>query len=414
MNTLLQSVTLHERAHPLHNKIVDIRISQGIITAIAERLPVDSQDQVIAMKDTSVSYGWFDPEVSFSQPGYEHKGLLENDLREAAYAGLASVGLMTETLPYPDNGSALTFYKSFAPQAVSLYPFGSLTLNNKGEALAELYDLFQKGAIGFYDYKRPLIEANLLKLALQYSQNFKGKVVVFCQDHSLSKGGQVRESASNVSLGLKAIPDLSEELAVQQCISLLRYTGGNLHLCGISSTRSIDLIAQAKEEGLQLSCSVAIGLLYFDESALQSFDTRYKITPGLTDNTTRQRLIEAVKAGIIDYVTSDHQNVSVEEKDTEFSEASFGSKTLSGLFPALCSIFGPELAPDLLLRAYQTYGIGPSEIKVHQPAHLSFYKEATHQIIEKEAQTNLFHGTEFSFKGIGVFSNNQLVLTPSS
>lgn len=88
-----------------------------------------------------------------------------------------------------------------------------------------------------------------MKLALQYSQNFGGRLAVFCQDPSLSKGGQVRESASTISLGLKAIPDLSEELAVQQSIALLRYAGGKLHLCGISSRASIALIKQAKKRG---------------------------------------------------------------------------------------------------------------------------------------------------------------------
>ena len=94
MNTLLQSVTLHEKAHPLHNKIVDIRISNGLITAIKEQLTVEATDTVVPLKGTSVSYGWFDPEVSFSQPGYEHKGLLVNDLNQAAQVGIASVGLM--------------------------------------------------------------------------------------------------------------------------------------------------------------------------------------------------------------------------------------------------------------------------------------------------------------------------------
>ncbi|MDA0949986.1 MAG: dihydroorotase [Bacteroidetes bacterium] len=411
MNTLLQSVTLHEKAHPLHNKIVDIRISQGVITHIGEQLKIEASDSVIPLDGTYVSYGWFDPEVSFSQPGYEHKGLLENDLNEAALMGMASVGLMSNTLPHPDSGSALSFYKGFSTHPVSLHPFGCLTLKNKGEELAELYDLFDHGALAFYDYKKPILEANLMKLALQYSQNFGGRLAVFCQDPSLSKGGQVRESASTISLGLKAIPDLSEELAVQQSIALLRYAGGKLHLCGISSRASIALIKQAKKEGLDLSCSVSIGLLYFDEEVLQNFDSRYKTLPGLTDSTHRKALIEAVKSGVIDYVTADHQNVSSEEKDTEFSEASFGNRSLSALFPALCSIFGAVEASDLLKRAYQTYGLGNVEIKEQSQAHLSFYKPLDHTVIEKEPQTHLFHGVSFSYRGIGIFANNQLVLS---
>ncbi|MGA0828915.1 MAG: hypothetical protein ACO3PP_02890 [Flavobacteriaceae bacterium] len=411
MNTLLQSVTLHEKAHPLHNKIVDIRISNGIIAAIKEQLTVEPTDTVVPLKGTSVSYGWFDPEVSFSQPGYEHKGMLVNDLNEAAQLGIASVGLMSDTLPHPDNGSALSFYKGFDRHPVSLHPFGSLTLKNKGEELAELYDLFDQGALAFYDYKRPLLEPNLMKLALQYSQNFGGRLAVFCQDPSLSKGGQVRESIANSTLGLKAIPDLSEELAVQQSISLLRYTGGKLHLSGISNRSSLTRIKQAKKEGLDLSCSVSVGLLYFDEERLQSFDSRYKTLPGLTDSATREVLVEAVQSGVIDYVTADHQNVSVEEKDIEFSEASFGSRTLSALFPALCAIYGADETVELLKRAYQVYELDRAEIKEHSRAHLSFFRPLEHTIIEKEAQTHLFHGISFSHRGIGIFANNELVLS---
>ena len=197
------------------------------------------------------------------------------------------------------------------------------------------------------------------------------------------------------TLGLKAIPDLSEELAVQQSISLLRYTGGKLHLSGISNRSSLTRIEHAKKEGLDLSCSVSVGLLYFDEERLQSFDSRYKTLPGLTDSATREVLVEAVQSGVIDYVTADHQNVSVEEKDIEFSEASFGSRTLSALFPALCAIYGADETVELLKRAYQVYELDRAEIKEHSRAHLSFFRPLEHTIIEKKPKRICF--TEFHF-----------------
>lgn len=409
MNTLLQSVTLHEPSHSLHQTVVDIRIVDGNIKQIAKKIKPISSDSIQNLKGLHVSYGWFDPEVNFSEPGYESKGRFINDLNTAAGCGYTTLGIMPDTLPHPNSGSALSFYKGFSAHAVDVHPFGTLTQDANGVDLSELYDLQKAGALGFYDYKRPLVESNLLKLALQYSKGFDGKILVYPQDASMSKGGQLRESPTNLTLGLKSIPDLSEYLAVQLCIELLRYTNASLHLTGISTISALTLIKKAKKEGLNLSCSTTIGLLYFDEKELQGFDSRYKLAPALTDQKTRKALKDALTSGVIDYVTSDHSNVSVEEKDVEFSDADFGCRSLDALFPALCDLFGLEKAIELLKRPYAIYGLGKAEIKEETMAQLSLFKMQKHAIQERENQTHLFNDQKFSYKGVGVFSKGQLM-----
>ena len=411
MNKLLQSVTLHEPSHSLHQTVVDIRIVDGKIKQIAKKIKPLSSDSIEDLKGLHVSYGWFDPEVNFSEPGYESKGRFVDDLNSAARCGYTALGIMPDTLPHPNNGSALAFYNGFSAHPVNVHPFGTLTHDAKGVDLSELYDLQKAGALGFYDYKRPLVESNLLKLALQYSKGFDGKIMVYPQDASMSKGGQLRESPLNLSLGLKSIPDLSEYLAVQMCIELLRYTNAKLHLTGISTAAALTLIKKAKKEGLNLSCSTTIGLLYFDEKELQSFDPRYKLAPALTDQKTRKALKDALSSGVIDYVTSDHNNVSVEEKDVEFSDADFGSRSLNALFPALCDLFGLEKAIELMKRPYATYGLGRAEIKEDTRAQLSLFKMQKHRIQERENQTHLFNNQEFTHKGVGVFSKGQFMVS---
>lgn len=411
MDTLLQSVTLYEPSHSLHQTVVDIRVVDGTIKQIAKKIKPLSSDSIENLKGLYVSFGWFDPEVNFSEPGYESKGRFIDDLNAAASCGYTTLGIMPHTLPFPNSGSALSFYKGFSDHAVQVHPFGTLTQDANGTELSELYDLQKAGALGFYDYKKPLVESNLLKLALQYSKGFNGKIVVYPQDASMCKGGQLRESPLNLSLGLKSIPDLSEYLAVQLCIELLRYTNASLHLTGISTAETLPLIKKAKKEGLNLSCSTTVGLLYYDEKELQAFDTRYKLAPGLTDQKTRNALKNALISGVIDYVTSDHSNVSVEEKDVEFSDAVFGSRSLDSLFPALCDLFGLEKAIELLKRPYATYGLGKAEIKEGNNAQLSFFKAQKHRIQERENQTHLFHNQEFTYNGVGVFSKGQLMVS---
>lgn len=411
MNTLLQSVTLHEPSHSLHQTVVDIRIVDGTIKQIAKKIKPLSSDSIENLKGLHVSYGWFDPEVNFSEPGYESKGRFIDDLNDAAGCGYTTLGIMPHTLPYPNSGSALSFYKGFSAHAVTVHPFGTLTQDANGVDLSELYDLQEAGAIGFYDYKKPLVASNLLKLALQYSKGFDGKILVYPQDASMSKGGQLRESPLNLTLGLKSIPDLSEYLGVQLCIELLRYTNASLHLTGISTADALTLVKKAKKEGLDISCSTTIGLLYFDEKELQAFDPRYKLAPALTDQKTRKALKDALSSGVIDYVTSDHNNVSVEEKDVEFSDAVFGSRSLNALFPALCDLFGLDKAIELLKRPYATYGLGKAEIKEETKAQLSLFNMQKHRIQERENQTHLFNNQEFTYKGAGVFSKGQLMVS---
>ena len=407
---LLKGVTLIETGHPLNNQIVDIRIQGANITEIGTDLSVHTEE-AIDLSGQMVSSGWIDAEIALSEPGYEAKGKLLDDLTSISKNGFTHIGLLPNTLPLPDKGSALSFFNQYKHLPINILPYGTLSLDSKGEELAELYDLKQSGAIAFVDYKKGITNTGLMKLALQYTQPFDGIVGVFPCDYYLKGKGVVREGITSTQLGLKGIPSIAESIRIQRDLELLRYTGGKIHFMGISTLESIELIREAKQEGLSVTASVSIGNLYFNDEKLEGFDSRYKLNPPLANEETRLKLIEALKEGTIDIVVSDHFNCSTEEKNLEFDLAEFGSKTKDYLFPALSKLVGIEKAVEILCRGYQIFQIPIPEIKEGSVANLSFFTiDKSHIAVEKDPQTELFCDESFKTIGTGSFFKGILTL----
>ena len=407
---LLKGVTLVETGHPLNNQIVDIKIQGEVITEIGSDLDVNAEE-VINLSGQMVSSGWIDAEIALSEPGYESKGKLLDDLSSISKNGFTHIGLLPNTLPLPDKGSALSFFNQYKYLPVSILPFGTLSLDSNGEELAELYDLKQSGAIVYVDYKKGITNTGLMKLALQYTQPFNGIVGVFPCDHYLKGKGVVREGITSTRLGLKGIPSIAESIRIQRDLELLRYTGGKIHFMGVSTSESVELIREAKQEGLSVTASVSIGNLYFNDEKLEGFDSRYKLNPPLANEETRLKLIDALKEGTIDIVVSDHFNCSTEEKNLEFELAEFGSKTKDYLFPALSKLIGVQKAVEILCRGYQLFQLPTPNIKEGSLANLSFFAtDQSHTAIEKDPQTELFYGESFENIGTGSFFKGMLTL----
>ena len=407
---LLKGVTLVETGHPLNNQIVDIKIQGEVITEIGSDLDVNAEE-VINLSGQMVSSGWIDAEIALSEPGYESKGKLLDDLSSISKNGFTHIGLLPNTLPLPDKGSALSFFNQYKYLPVSILPFGTLSLDSNGEELAELYDLKQSGAIVYVDYKKGITNTGLMKLALQYTQPFNGIVGVFPCDHYLKGKGVVREGITSTRLGLKGIPSIAESIRIQRDLELLRYTGGKIHFMGVSTSESVELIREAKQEGLSVTASVSIGNLYFNDEKLEGFDSRYKLNPPLANEETRLKLIDALMEGTIDIVVSDHFNCSTEEKNLEFDLAEFGSKTKEYLFPALSKLVGVQKAVEILCRGYQLFQLPTPNIKEGSLANLSFFAtDQSHTAIEKDPQTELFYGESFENIGTGSFFKGMLTL----
>ena len=326
MNILIKAAIIVDANSKHNSKKRDILIKNGVITKIASKIKNTENIKEISIKDLHVSSGWFDTSVSFGEPGYEERETIANGLKTAALSGFTAVAVNPNCNPKIDNKATVEFLINKAHKnAVNLYPIGNLTKNAEGIEMAELYDMQNSGAIAFGDYNKPIENANLMKVALQYAQNFDGLVFSYPQDNSIARDGLANEGKNSTVLGLKGIPILAEELRIARDLFLLEYTGGKLHIPTISTAKSVHLIASAKKKGLDISCSVTAHHLNLTDDELHGFKTNTKVSPPLRTIKDVKALQKAVLNGTIDMITSDHNPIDIEHKKVEFNNAKNGT-----------------------------------------------------------------------------------------
>ena len=416
MNALLKSATIIDPKSEFHNTTQDILIENGIITKVAQNIKNTNGYKEIALENLHVSQGWFDSSVSFGEPGYEERETIENGLKTAAKSGFTTVMMNANTVPVTDTGSHVSFIQSKAKNsAVTLEIYGALTKGSLGEALAELYDMQQAGALAFYDYQKAISNANLMKIALQYAANFNGLICSFPQNNTIAGKGVVNEGITSTLLGLKGIPTLAEELQISRDLYLLEYTGGRLHIPTISSAKSVELIRDAKKRKLNVTCSVAIHNLFFTDAVLKEFDSNYKVLPPLRTQDDINALIEGLKDGTIDMVTSDHNPLDIEKKKLEFDHADYGTIGLESAFGALNSVMTLKKTIETLTSGKTVFGIEYQPIKKGAKADLTLFNpNGTRTFMEKDilskSKNSAFLGSKLKGVVYGVIAKNKLEL----
>ncbi|MDG5491915.1 dihydroorotase family protein [Psychroserpens sp. SPM9] len=416
MNVLVKSATIVDPKSDFHNQTVDILIEKGTISQISKRIQNPKNYKEIRQDNLHVSQGWFDSSVSFGEPGFEERETIENGLTTASKSGFTSVAVNANTNPVIDSYADISLLKSKAEKhAVSLSPIGALTKNSKGQELAELYDMTSAGAVAFYDYQHPIANPNLMKLALQYASNFDGLVCSFPQESKISGLGVMNEHVMSTSLGLKGNPALAEELQIARDLFILEYTEGKLHIPTISTAKSVELIKAAKQKNLDVTCSVAIHNLIFTDQHVNTFDTNFKVLPPLRTQNDIEALINGLKDGTIDMVTSDHNPIDIEGKKIEFDHAKYGTIGLESAFGALNSIFTIKKTIELLTKGKARFGFKNSPIAVGNSADLSLFNPNTAYTFSKEnilstSKNSMFEGRELKGQVYGIIANNQLIL----
>ena len=416
MNILIKSATIIDSKSEFHNSTQDVLIENGVITKISKSIKNPNNYKEIKRDNLHISQGWFDSSVSFGEPGYEERETIENGLKTAAHSGFTAVAVNSNTNPVIDSNSDITFLKSKANKnAVELLPIGALTIGSKSEYLAELFDMRSAGAVAFYDYKKPISNPNLMKIALQYASNFDGLVCSFPQENKIAGHGVMNENVTSTKQGLKGIPALAEELQVARDLFLLEYTGGKLHIPTISTATSVALIREAKKKKLNVSCSVAIHNLYFTDEVLTDFNTNFKVLPPLRTQTDIEALIEAVKDGTIDMVTTDHSPIDIEEKKIEFDHANYGTIGLESAFGALQNIFTTKKTIEVLTKGKTRFGLEQTPIQKGNTANISLfnpdkkYEFLKSNIISKSKNT-IFENETLKGRVYGIIAKNKAVL----
>lgn len=374
MNIIIKKAKIIDSRSEFHNQSVDLKIEKGVIVEIAKQITNSVGFEIIEYENLHVSEGWFDSSVSFGEPGFEERETLTNGLEVASKSGFTSVALNPNTNPILDNKALINFVKQNAQKTTTaLYPIAAMTKNSDAQNLAELFDMQNAGAIAFGDYKKPIENANVLKLALQYTQDFDGLIIAFSQDDHIKGSGIVNEGENSTKLGMKGIPNLAEDLQIARNLLLLEYTGGKLHIPTISTQKSVELIKQAKTKDLKVSCSVAVHNLFFTDQILKGFDTNYKVNPPIRTSDDTQALIEGVKDGTIDMITSDHNPLDIEHKKLEFDKATSGVIGLETTFGALNTILPLEIIIEKLTQSKAIFKIKNNPIEIGQKVDLTLF-----------------------------------------
>lgn len=359
MKILISQVTIVDKRHPDNGKKKDILVENGIIAKIGD-LAGSEADETIEGENLCVSIGWMDMRANYRDPGDEYKEGLSNGLKVAVKGGFTAVALSPDTNPPVDNKGAVEYLINRSTgSGVDVIPIGAASKGLAGENMSEMYDMYLAGAHGFGDAKHSISESGLLKRALLYTANFGAPVLHFPYDDKLVPNGQMNEGELSTSLGMKGIPAISEEMVVRRDLTLLDYTEGKLHLGPLSSSRSIDLIHEAKKLGAEVTCEVSVAHLCFADDHLNDFDTNFKLLPPLRTEENRQALIRAFKEGKIDVISSDHSPEDIEHKKLEFDLAEFGIAVQEIFFPLINTYLGEEVEPDQLIASFS---IGPREI----------------------------------------------------
>ena len=416
MNLIIRTARIIEPNNPFHNQIVDVKITNGTIEKIGNQLLNPNNYQEIKIDNLHLSQGWFDSSVSLGEPGFEDRETIQNGLDIAAKSGFTGIALQPNSYPIIDNQSQVHFVQQKAVNsATDLYPIGALTKGSEGKDMAELFDMKNAGAIAFGDYNKNISNANLMKIGLQYVQDFNGLVIAFCQDETIKGSGVANEGIVSTRLGLKGIPNLAEEIILARNLFLLEYTGGKLHIPILSTAKSVSLIKEAKAKGLQVTCSVAVHHLVLIDGKLEGFDTRYKVTPPLRTEADRKALLAGILDNTIDCITSDHNPLDVENKKMEFDLAKNGTIGLESAFGALQTVLPLEKIIEKLTFGKTIFGIESQSIQEGNSANITLFSTEDKWIFSKEAilsksKNSAFLGQEMKGKAIGIYNNGKLIL----
>ena len=355
MNLLIKSATIIDPNSPFNQQIVDLLIEKGHISKIAPEIEADAE--VIDGEGKYISPGFFDLNCNIGELGLETKEDLYTGTKAAAAGGFTGIVLKPKTIPPVHSKAEIEYLMNRAKKnLVDVYPLGAISHKREGKDLAEMYDMYLSGAKAFTDGNRPVQDAGLMERALLYAQGFDALVFSYPEDTAIAGKAKVNEGEISTLLGMKGIPSLAEELMIARDLYLAEYTGSQIHFSTISTTRSVELIREAKRKGLEVSCDVAAHHLVLTDEALVGFDSQYKVKPPLRTQDDVDALIDGLVDGTIDAIVSQHTPHEVEFKNVEFEVAEYG---IIGLQTALSLVIMAGLDVDLIV---QKLAIGPREI----------------------------------------------------
>jgi dihydroorotase len=310
----------------------------------------DKTTKVIQAKNLYLSKGFTDLRFSLPDPGFEYRENFESAEKLAIASGFKQLCCLPDTNPIIQNKSEVDYFvKRSALSLVDFLPVGAITKGLKSGELSEMFDMKNAGAVAFCNANHAIEDSGVMLRSLLYNRTFNGLLYSFPYDSKLSPGGMMHEGSFSTLLGLKGLPPMAEYLMVKRDLELIKYTEHSIHFSRITTAESVDLIRQAKKEGLKVTADIPLLNLVFTDKELQSFDTNLKLNPPLRDEKHRKALIKGLKDGTIDAICSDHRPLDTEVKEVEFMYAEYGASTLQAFFPLILHALQKEMTLDKVI-----------------------------------------------------------------
>jgi dihydroorotase len=354
----------------------DVYVADGKIAEEFSR-----PDRVIDAKGLVVAPGFIDLSARLREPGFEYKATLESEMDAAVAGGVTALACPPDTDPPLDEPGLVDMLRRRA-KALSrarVYPLGALTVKLRGEALTEMAELGEAGCVAFSHGNVPLRDTQLLWRALQYAATFGYPVWLRAEDAWLAKDGVAHDGEVATRLGLAGIPSFAETIALGTILELVRATRARVHVCRLSTAGAVEMMRRAKQEGLPVSCDVAIHHLHLCDMDLGYFDSHCRLEPPLRSQRDRDALARGLAEGAVDCLCSDHTPVDEDGKHLPFAEAEPGATGLELLLPLTLKWGGAHKLPLAVTLARITsdpariLGVGAGRIAPGAPADLALF-----------------------------------------
>ncbi|MGM9571351.1 MAG: dihydroorotase [bacterium] len=401
----------------------DLLIIDGKVAEVGSDLSEPTAETIDA-SGKLVTPGLIDMHVHLRDPGFEDKEDIASGTRSAAAGGFTSVACMPNTAPVIDNAAVVTYIKTKAQKEgwVNVFPIGAITKGLKGEEISEVGYLYKSGAVALSDDGKPVMNSEVMRRSLEYSKMFDLAVIAHSEDSNLAADGMMNEGYMATVLGLKGIPNAAESAMIARDIELAKLTGGRLHIAHVSARESVDLIRNAKKQGVKITAEAAPHHFTLTDEAVAGFDTSTKVNPPLRTAEDVEAIKSGLKDGTIDAIATDHAPHTEEEKAVEYLYAPCGMIGLETAFALAYTelvqkniLSLPEMIAKFTVNPARILNLkGKGSLKAGQDADIAIFDLAEKWVVDRnkmysKAKNTPFHGFALQGKPVITIVNGEIV-----
>ncbi len=324
-------------------KKADIRTEGRYVTQIADSLTPLAGEEVIDATSRYVFPGLIDMHVHLREPGFEGKEDIASGSAAAVKGGFTQICCMPNTNPVTDNAVVVSYIINRAKEVnlCKVRPIGAITAGENGEALAAIGKMKQAGAVALSDDGKPVMNSQIMRLAMEYASDFDLICLSHCEDKNLLNGGFVNEGRNSTITGLKGISRAVEDIMIAREICLAQALDLPVHICHVSTYSGVQMIRDAKKNGVKVTAESCPHYVALTDDIILSFDTNTKVNPPVREEKDRQAIIAGIADGTIDCIVTDHAPHKATDKNVEYAQAAFGISGLETSF-ALCYTYLAE------------------------------------------------------------------------